>query len=589
MSETETGDRELPGAGNYQWELTAGQLGVWHHQCLYQESSVYNVGEYLEIRGDLNLEVFESALRCVIREVDAFHLRFYGEGEALRQRIDKSDDWPLHLADFSAEPDPRAAAESWMRTDMRRQFDLREGPIFAEAVLKIASGVFFWYQIAHHIAYDAFSASIIAARVSAVYTALLGGDHAGGDGLKPVSLLFDADNSYRRSAEFERDRGFWLDVLAGFEGPVSVSGRPGRTASQVSRRYMESVGPHGTTDMRAAAWQLGTSFGALMVAAGAVYLHRATGADDIIIGLPVNWRLDLRCRKAPGMAVNILPIRLAVRGTTSVADLARQVTATIVESLRHQRYQHTQMRQDLRLVNDAFFSMVVNVMSFDYRLSFGDCVAHAHNLANGPVDDLTIAVYNRSADGGVEISCDVNPELYGVAFEKDVIRRFAKILDWLVTASPDDHLGRAEILDETERRQILRAWNDTAAEVPAAGGVHELVAARAAASPDAVAVVSGSAWLSYRELEKRADLLAGCLRAAGAGPESVVGLCLPAGVDMLVAVLAVWKAGAAYLPLDQAAPAERLAFTLTDSQAVLLAGTVASLAATAAVLWRAAR
>ena len=82
MSEIETGDRELPGAGNYQWELTAGQLGVWHHQRLYQESSVYNVGEYLEIHGDLNIEVFESALRHVIREVDAFHVRFYDEGEA---------------------------------------------------------------------------------------------------------------------------------------------------------------------------------------------------------------------------------------------------------------------------------------------------------------------------------------------------------------------------------------------------------------------------------------------------------------------------------------------------------------------------
>ena len=303
--------------------------------------------------------------------------------------------------------------------------------------LRLPQDVFFWYQIAHHIAYDAFSASIIAARVSAVYTALLGGDHAGGDGLKPVSVLFDADNSYRRSAEFERDRGFWLDVLAGFEGPVSVSGRQDRTASQVCRGGIWS--PSALTARlicERPPGELGTSFGALMVAAGAVYLHRATGADDIIIGLPVNWRLDLRRRKAPGMAVNILPIRLAVRGTTSVADLARQVTATIVESLRHQRYQHTQMRQDLRLVNDAFFSMVVNVMSFDYRLSFGDCVAHAHNLANGPVDDLTIAVYDRSADGGVEISCDVNPELYGVAFEKDVFRRFAKILDWLVTASP---------------------------------------------------------------------------------------------------------------------------------------------------------
>ena len=134
MSEIEADDRERPGAGNHQWRLTAGQLGIWHHQRLHQESPVYNVGEYLEIHGDLNIEVFESALRHVISEVDAFHVRFHDEGEAVLQRIDKSDDWPVHFIDFSAEPDPRAAAEAWMRTDMRRQFDLAEGPIFAEAV-----------------------------------------------------------------------------------------------------------------------------------------------------------------------------------------------------------------------------------------------------------------------------------------------------------------------------------------------------------------------------------------------------------------------------------------------------------------------
>ena len=584
MSGTEAEEREPPGAGNCQWELTAGQLGIWHHQRLQPESPIYNVGEYLEIHGDLNIEVFESALRHVISEVDAFHLRFHDEGEAVLQRIDKSNDWPVHFIDFSTEPDARAAAESWMRTDMRRQFDLREGPIFSEAVFKIASDVFFWYQIAHHIAYDAFSAWLIAARVSRVYTALLAGDPVGGGALEPVSVLFEADYSYRRSAEFERDREFWLDVPAGFEGPVSVSGWQGRTALQAARRYMEPVDPRGTDGLRGAAWRLGTSFGALMVAAGAVYLHRVTGADNIVIGLPVNWRLGPRRRKAPGMAANILPIRLGVRGPASVADLLQQVTATILESLRHQRYQYVQMRQDLKLVNDAFFSMVVNVMPFDYTLSFGDCTARAHNLANGPVDDLTIAVYDRSANGGIEISCDVNPDLYGVAFEKDAMRRFVKVLDWLVTASPDDYIGRAEILDETERRQILGTWNDTAAEIPAAGGVHELMARQVAVSPDAVAVVCGSAWLSYGEIEERANHLSGYLRAARACPESVVGLFLPAGVDMVVAVLAVWKAGAAYLPLDQAAPTERLAFTVSDSQAVLLVGTTASLAATCAVV-----
>ncbi|HXT91773.1 MAG TPA: condensation domain-containing protein, partial [Trebonia sp.] len=123
MSDTDN-DRDLPVAENYQWELTAGQLGVWRHQQIHPESPIYNVGEYLEIHGDLNLEVFESALRQVVGEADAFHLRFHGEGESVLQRVAKTDDWTLHFIDFTAEQDPRVSAAAWMRADMRRKFDL---------------------------------------------------------------------------------------------------------------------------------------------------------------------------------------------------------------------------------------------------------------------------------------------------------------------------------------------------------------------------------------------------------------------------------------------------------------------------------
>jgi nonribosomal peptide synthetase DhbF len=125
-----------------------------------------------------------------------------------------------------------------MRADRRRKFDLGNGPIFTEAILKVDQDVFFWYQVAHHISFDGFSASLIAARVASVYTALLAGNPVSSGPLEPVSALFESDYSYRGSAEFERDRDFWLDALAGFAGPVSVSGRRGRAGSLESRRSL---------------------------------------------------------------------------------------------------------------------------------------------------------------------------------------------------------------------------------------------------------------------------------------------------------------------------------------------------------------
>ncbi|MGW1909156.1 non-ribosomal peptide synthetase, partial [Streptomyces cinnamoneus] len=154
----------------------------------------------------------------------------------------------------------------------------------------------------------------------------------------------------------------------------------------------------------------------------------------------------------------------------------------------------------------------------------------------------------------------------------------ARISDWLVRVlstvveAPDTRLSALEVLTPPERQRVLEEWNDTALEAPAVT-VPELFAAQVARTPDAVAVVCGDVRLSYRELDGRADALAGVLRAAGVGLESVVGLCLPRGVEMVAAVLGVWKAGGAYVPVDAEHPVERVAFMLTDSGASVLVGT----------------
>ena len=136
--------------------------------------------------------------------------------------------------------------------------------------------------------------------------------------------------------------------------------------------------------------------------------------------------------------------------------------------------------------------------------------------------------------------------------------------------------ARVEVLDAAERAQLVTEWNDTAAEVPSAS-VAELVMAQAAHAPEAIAVCCGDRWVTYRELAEKAARLGGYLRAAGAGPETVVGVCLDRGPEMVMAIVGTWLAGAAYLPVDPANPAARLAFTLADSRAAMVAGTTEAL------------
>jgi nonribosomal peptide synthetase DhbF len=172
----------MPGSGDQGRELMSGQLGIWYAQLLSADSAAYNVGEYLEIVGDLDVGLFEMALRRTVSETGALQFCFREEGGVPRQYPSDLDGWPLHVLDVSAAADPRAAAEDWMRADMRCPVDLSVGPLFTQAMFTVAPGRFFWYNRVHHIAVDGLSAPAGAARLAQVYESLLAGDPACGGG-----------------------------------------------------------------------------------------------------------------------------------------------------------------------------------------------------------------------------------------------------------------------------------------------------------------------------------------------------------------------------------------------------------------------
>ena len=560
-------------------ELMTAQLGIWYAQQLNPGDPVYNMGGYLDIRGDLDVDLFELALRGTMAEAEAAHLRFEATAGRPRQHLARSGDWPLPVIDLSAAADPRAAAAAWMRADMHRPADLASGPLFTMALLRMAPDRFWWYQRGHHIALDAYSGSIIAARQAQVYTALTAGADPAAGALAPFTALLDADAAYRASAAFGRDRDFWAGVLAGRPEVTSLSGQRMRAPRRFPDRYAEPLGPAAAARLRAAARDLKTSVAGLMVTAAAVFQHRGTGAGDVVLGLPVLGRAGHRARGIPGMTANVLPVRLAVTPDTTVSGLLAQTSASLREAFAHQRYRLEDMRRDLKLTDGTpLFGTLVNVMPFDYRLQFGDCPATAHSLASGPVGDLRVSVFDGAADGTMQFGLDVNPDLYGEQAGREMARGFLDVLDWVISAPPETPVRLASLTPSSPAPAASAAAPASAASAaapasavaPSARTLPDLVAARAADTPAAVAVTDGDTRLTYRELNEAASRLARLLRSRGAGPETSVAVLMERSAGLVVTMLAVQKTGAAYLPMDPGYPAERIVLTLRDASPVLV-------------------
>ncbi|MFR9730281.1 amino acid adenylation domain-containing protein [Saccharopolyspora sp. MS10] len=552
--------------------LSAAQAGIWFAQALDRANPIYNTSEYVEIHGPIDPDRFERALNRVLAEAEALRIRVVDEDGTPRQVIDPPRRSALPVLDVSAEADPLAAALSWMRGDLAEPVDLtaggERGRLFTAALFELAEDRWLWYQRIHHVAIDGYGFSILLRRVAEVYSALVAGAEPPESPFEPLSALRDAERDYRESERFERDREFWLERFADEPEPGTLAGRSGRAARTFLRRAAD-VGS-GTADALAdAARDSRTIWPDAVIAAFAAYLHRVTGQRDVVLGLPVMGRLGSAASRVPGMVVNVLPLRLAITPETTRDELVARVATAVREVRGHQRYRGEDLRRDLRLLSTGrpLHGPVINVKAFDYDLSFGGHPATVHNLAAGPVEDLTVAVY--TAGTGMRFEFDANPNLYSAEEIAAHQERFVRFLARF--AGHEGAIGGIDLLSERERHLVLEEWNDGPAGPDRSGRtLPELFEDQVRRTPEAVALTWGEERITYTELDARANRLAHCLIDHGIGPEQLVALALPRSAELVIAVLAVLKSGAAYLPLDPGNPASRIARVIADSEPSML-------------------
>ena len=569
-------ERSLGGEVKHLRPLSSAQSGIWFAQTLAPESAIFNLAEFLEIAGPLDPVIFEEAVRGAVAETDSLHVHFVETDEGPRQYLSRPTDWEIPFLDLVGDSHPRANAEAWMRGNASRPDDLGRWPFFTIALIRLAPDRFLYYQRFHHIVMDGASLAIFAQRVADRYSALAEGGiperRRNGSWLD----VLDEEADYRRSHRFASDREYWLALLADRRDPETVSGLPPARSGQLIK-WTGRLPRHVADALRELARPRGAGLASTITAAAAHYLHRLSNARDLILGISLAIRIGKRNRRIAGMVSGILPIRLAIDPLGSFTDLVEQTVQRMRATLRHERYRTEDLRHDLAMRPDeaAIHGLTVNVMPFDYNLRLGEYpVVAQHYIANGPLlDDLAIVVYDSNVNGAdLRIDFDANADHYTAEFLAAHHGRFLELLARLA-ASPGMPLHQLDILAAGERQQLLEEFNATAMPVPAAT-LPGLFEAQAMRTPETVALFYEGQELTYGELNARANRLAHHLSRLGVGPETLVGICLERSAETVVGILAVLKAGGAYLPLEPDYPHERLAFMLRDAQArILLAQT----------------
>ncbi|MER6338974.1 AMP-binding protein, partial [Streptomyces tendae] len=559
--------------------VSAAQSGIWVAQHLHADSPLYNCGGYYEIAGPVDAEILAEAVRRGVQETEALRSRFAQEERdtdsgpevTLHQLVEPAEPHPLRFVDLRAASDPEAAAHRWMNARMARPFDLTRGPVSEQALLTLADDLHWYFHGYHHAVLDGFGQSVYATRVAALYSALLAGEEPSPTGFATLDRVVADEAAYAGSRRHTRDRAHWREVFTDLPEPVSLAGRASGSTHSL-RRHVRTLPTPLAERLPGAAARLGVQWPALALAATAAFFHRMTGGTDFTFSIPLAGRSGRTSLTTPSAMVNVLPLRVRLTSDIRFTELAAQVSRSLADVVRHQRFRGEELIHELGLsgAGQARLGPTVNIMAFAGEPLFGTTPAVTHPLSTGPVNDLKINFYG-TADSrtGIRVELDGHHELYGADELAAHCDRLVRVLEWVADSDDESRVSEVEVLEEAEREQILSGWQGASRPVRGVS-LPELFTEQAERTPDAVAVECGDQALTYGELDAWAGRAAGWLQGQGVGRGSFVAVKLPRSVELVVALLAVTKAGAAYVPVDPEYPAERVAHILSDATPALV-------------------
>nr|WP_155680690.1 pyoverdine non-ribosomal peptide synthetase PvdD [Pseudomonas aeruginosa] len=557
--------------------LSYAQERQWFLWQLEPESAAYHIPSVLRLRGRLDLDALQRSFDSLVARHETLRTRFRLDGDEARQEIAASMALPLDIVALG--PLEEGALARQVETTIARPFDLERGPLLRVSLLRLAEDDHVLVLVQHHIVSDGWSMQVMVEELVQLYAAYSRGLEVALPAL-PIQYADYAlwQRSWMEAGEKERQLAYWTGLLGGEQPVLELPFDRPRPVRQSHRgaQFILELDIDLSQALRRVAQQEGATAFALLLASFQALLYRYSGQADIRVGVPIANRNRVEIERLIGFFVNTQVLKADLDGRMGFDELLAQARQRALEAQAHQDLPFEQLVEALQPERSLSHNPLFQVL-FNYQ---------SEARGNGQAfrfDELQMeSVQFDSRTAQFDLTLDLTDEeqrfcaVFDYAtdlFDASTVERLAghwrNLLRGIV-ANPRQRLGELPLLDAPERRQTLSEWNPAQRECAVQGTLQQRFEEQARQRPQAVALILDEQRLSYGELNARANRLAHCLIARGVGADVPVGLALERSLDMLVGLLAILKAGGAYLPLDPAAPEERLAHILDDSGVRLL-------------------
>ena len=555
--------------------LSFAQQRLWFLDQLEPGSASYNIPMAVRLKGELNVAALERTLSEIVQRHEVLRTRFVNVDGAPRQQVWEAEPIKLAVTEIHA-PDREAVVREMVTAEASEPFDLSRDLMLRVKLLRLSDQEHVVLMTMHHIASDGWSMGVLIKEVATLYEAYSQGGEAT-LGALPVQYSDFAvwQRGWLQDEELEQQLSYWRVQLG---GELPVLELPTDRARPAVPGYRGAyAGLRLPTDLSVGLKDLsrreGVTLFMTLLAAFQTLLHRYSGQDDIVVGSPVAGRNQPETEGLIGFFVNTLALRAGMGGEPTFVGLLQRVKEVCLGAYAHQDVPFEKLVEELQPDRDTSRTPLFQVMFAlqnapreQLQLPGLELSRVGGNNATAKFD-LTLALQERGEE--IQGSLEYSTDLFDEARIARLLQHFEVLLQGIV-ANPEQRLWELPLLRAEEETRAVVEWNATQQEYPFESSVSELFERQVTLRPEAVAVVSGQEELSYAELNERANQLAHYLKAAGVQEEECIGVCLGRGVEMIIALLGVLKAGAAYVPLDPDYPANRLNLMLADAEVQVL-------------------
>jgi amino acid adenylation domain-containing protein len=575
----------IPKNGNL--PLSFAQQRLWFLDQLVPNNPFYNVPTALRLTGVLNLVALEKTFQEIVRRHEALRTTFATvEGKPV-QKITTNFSFSLPLLDLRSSPkfEQEIAVKNIVTQEAQQPFNLATDLLIRVKLLQLAEAEYLLIINLHHIVSDGWSIGVLIKEISTLYTAFTNNKPSP---LPELAIQYADFAHWQRELlkgkELETQLAFWRKQLTGISRLDLPSDRP-RPATQSYKGGTQrlQLPKDLSARLEALSQQEGVTLFMTLLAAFKILLYRYTQQEDIVVGSPIANRNRSEIEGLIGFFVNSLVLRTNLSGNPTFREVLNRVKEVALEAYAYQDLPFEKLVEELepeRKINqNPLFDVAFALQNAPMKaLKLPELTLHPEQFNTGTTRfDLEFHLWESSS--GNDLWVDSSQGISGLVvystdlFDDATITRmlghFQTLLENIV-ANPETRIANLQILSQLEQNQLLIEWNQTEIDYPQNNCIHELFTAQVERTPDAIALVFDNEKISYGELSDRTNQLAHYLQKLGVTAEVLVGICLERSPEMIVAMLAIMKAGGAYLPLDPNYPPERLSFMVNDAQIPIL-------------------